>query len=166
MDVAAFIITILATAAAIVSVIVAILAERRARRSERDASAAADRAVKASEQAAAANATIATIQTAIFNGPPWHLDWHAGDTYILTNTSPIAAHEVTLVTEPEGLAFDLDDTFENGSITIGPRSAILFLYGRHFGMSLQQNLIVSWRRADNDQTLSWSHPIPHKPSGA
>lgn len=161
MDVAALIVSIVAALFTGASVAVAWIARSDSKRAGGEAATAQERANAAAERATAAAERMAAIQAAIFDGPPWTMTWAKGDTYLLTNNSPVAAEDVQFETDPVDLQVLLD---EEGPKAIGPRSAVTFMCaGPTFDDGLKRDAIIRWKRPGSNEELEWRHPLPLRP---
>lgn len=124
-----------------------------------DAINAGEEAKRAAERAATATERMAQIQSRIFDGPPWEVTWYGGDTFLLTNNSPVDAHNVTLEFVPEDIASSVTLDSEL-PWNVGAKSARKFMFAPHLGMGMQKDIRVLWRRDGSDVIESWQHPIP------
>lgn len=153
MDLAALIIAFFGTAAAIGSTLMAWTARSDALRAEKEAKASADRATAATER-------MASIQASAFNQPPWSFEWWNGDTYLLTNTSPLDAVDVTIETDPSRLGISVGMDMPG---VIGARSAIRIMYSATMADPWVRNIVIRWRREKGGDLHTWTHPIPARP---
>ncbi|WP_349864121.1 hypothetical protein [Leifsonia sp. WHRI 6310E] len=160
MDVAALFISIIGALATGAAAIIAWVARADSLKAGRDAAAANERASAAAERATTATEKMAQIQSAIFDGPPWVLSWSVGDTYLLTNNSPVEALSVVFETDPPGLFAEVS---EDMPCRIGPRSAISFMWAATFGRGMKKDAVVTWQRPGSEERLEWRHPLPRRP---
>ena len=124
-----------------------------------DALKSAQRAERAEESArdAQIRSNAALEALAFLAGPPWKLEFVSGDAYMLINNSPLDANEVVIDHDASGGASI--DAFD-GPQTIGPRSAIKFMFNWSLGTGVRRNLLVSWKREGHDDLLHWKYPFP------
>ena len=99
-DVAALWIAFVSAAAAIATAVIAWTARADALRAEKKADDASAEAQKSAARATAATEKMAAIQTRIFDGPPWTVEWLNGDSYLVTNNCPVDALDVRIDGDP------------------------------------------------------------------
>lgn len=155
MEIAALWISFVAAAAGLASAVIAWTARA-------DAIKSGERAQKSADRATAAAERMAHIQSQIFEGPPWAIEYLSGESYLLTNTSPVAARNVRVTSIPETLGIDLD---RDVPFDIGPRSAIKFMYDARLVDPWARDIVVTWTREGDDVERVWTHPIPPKNQG-
>ncbi len=160
MDAAALWISFAAAAAGLASAVIAWFARGDALKAQEEATSAQKEALRAESRSAIAAERIAQIQGAIFDGPPWTVSWFAGDTYLLTNNSPMDACDVVIDGQPDEVVLQVSDTSPR---TVGARSAFKFVFTGHLGIGIERDVVVRWRRPTSDEELTWRHPIPQKP---
>jgi hypothetical protein len=153
MDLAALWISFIAAAAGLGSAVIAWTARADSLKSGERAQRSADRATLAAER-------VAVIQAQVFDGPPWEVMYWSGDTFLLTNTSPIAAQRVTVSSEPDDLDVRLD---RDMPFDVGARSAVKFMYSVTMADPWERDLVVTWTRDGDEAERRWTHPIPPKP---
>lgn len=159
MELAALIIAFAAFGAAAASAVIAwfqradaLAAATRAERSEVAAQQSAASAVDAYRRTAQSLEALAFL-----SGPPWELRHLKNYGFLLTNNSPLPALEVELNHDASGGA-SLSEFV--GPQTIGPRSAVQFIFIGSLATGFQKNLIVTWKREGSDEVLRWVHPFP------
>jgi plastocyanin len=153
MDAAALFIAIISALGTGAAAIIAWTARADSIRATKEAAQSAERATQAVEK-------MASIQSALFDGPPWTLTWFNGDTFLLTNNSTIDAHNVTVETDPENLRLIIQ---EDQPWLIGAKSAVKFMFSASLGDGMKRDLLVSWQRGENEEAFHWRHPIPTRP---
>lgn len=160
-DIVALIVAIVGVVAALGSTIVAVLAQIAASRSATKADAAQKDAQAASERAAAASERMAMMQASVFNSPPWSIEWFAGDTHLLTNTSSVDAIDVVLSCSNDRahMRYGMDEM----PGTIGARSAVKVMAGMTMATPWVTDIVVTWRRPGDETAHTWRHPIPQRP---
>ncbi|MBC9953880.1 hypothetical protein ICM05_04365 [Leucobacter sp. cx-42] len=131
--------------------------------SRADSIKAQDLAQASADKATTANTQMAAIQTSVFNSPPWSFEWWDGDTFLLTNTSPMDAVDVTIGTVPDNLGIRIGLT--EMPATIGARSAVKIMYGATMADPWVTNIVVTWSRVSDGERLTWAYPMPPKPRG-
>lgn len=160
MEMAALWVSFFATAAGLASAVIAWVARADALKAQARADEAQKDAARLEGRATAAAERIAHIQSTIFDGPPWVVAWFGGDTYLLTNTSPVDAHEVTIDGEPDDISLQVSDTDPR---FVGAKSAFKFMFSPNLGTGWERDVVVRWKRPGSDEELTWRHPIPAKP---
>lgn len=160
METASLWIAIVSAAFTGASVVVALIARADSKRATADAAAAQIAAATSAERAASATEKLATIQSQIFDGPPWSVEWFNGDTFIITNNSPVEALNVEIDGQPDNVVLQVD---ELGPRTVGARSAFTFMFAAMMNQRMRRDVVVTWQRPGNSTVLSWSHPIPARP---
>lgn len=155
-DVGLLIATGIASAAAVAAVVVALLARA-------DSKSAGARAQEASERAAGAAERLAQIQGRTFDGPPWRIEWWGEHTFLVTNESPVDAHDVVIGTEPRHLSLVLDSSHQV-PFGLGAKSAFKFAFAATYDDGFRRDIVLTWRRDGDDRRRSWSHPIPDPPT--
>jgi len=153
MDVAAFVFAVLSSLAAVAAVVVAVIARNDSQKAGVDAEAAANRATIATEK-------MATIQSRIFDGPPWTVAYFGGDTYIVTNNSPVDALDVVFDSDSPEVTIQMTNIEPQ---TVGAKSAVKFMFVAMLNTPFERNIVVTWRREGAEGTFRWQHPIPLKP---
>jgi hypothetical protein len=98
---------------------------------------------------------------ALLSGPPWRIEWLSNDAYLLTNSSPLPAFDVTL----ENLAAHSTISGYEGPETVGAKSAIKFLFSASMATGFQRDVLVRWKSEASDTVHEWKHPIPPRGNG-
>lgn len=160
MEAAALWISFVAAAAGIAASVIAWFARSDALNAQEKADVAQREAAISEGRSVAAAETIARIQSTIFEGPPWVVTWFGGDTYLVTNNSPVDALEVVVDGQPDDIVVRVTDTAPR---TVGAKSAFKFMFSATFGTGFERDLVVKWKRAGSEEELTWRHPIPLKP---
>ncbi|GAA2171144.1 hypothetical protein GCM10009846_03960 [Agrococcus versicolor] len=159
------ILSLLASSAAVAGVVVAIVAHQRAEEAAGRAASAEERAVTAAERAAASGAMIAAIERSIFDGPPWSVAWSGGDTFLVTNNSPLPALAVEVRSIPDSLELHLDAS-QRQPFDLGPKSAFAFMFAPTYDDPFRRDIVVRWRREEAGPVMEWTHPLPPRPRGS
>jgi hypothetical protein len=157
-DLAALWIAFVSAAAAIATAVIAWTARADALRAEKKADDASTEAQKSAERATVATEKMAAIQTRIFDGPPWTVEWLNGDSYLVTNNSPADALDVRIDGDPVDEIQIQVGTPEPR--VIGAKSAFKFGFSTSMATPWERNIIVRWRREPNGEEMTWKHPIP------
>lgn len=158
MDVAALWIAFVSAAAAIATAVIAWTARADALRAEKKADDASEEAAKSAERATAATEKMAAIQTRIFEGPPWTVKWLNGDSYLVTNNSPVDALDVRIDGDPMSEVQIQVGTTEPR--VVGAKSAFMFGFSASIVTPWERSIVVRWRREPNGEEMAWKHPIP------
>lgn len=161
MDPASLTIAVVGAVAAGASAIMAWVARADSLRAEEKADKARAQAQAAAERATAATEQMSMMQASVFNSPPWALEWSAGDTYLLTNTSSVDAIDVSIDCPAENVAFQVGMDSMPGEV--GARSAIKLMIVRSMGSGWVVELVVKWRRPHDDELHTWKYPVPPRP---
>lgn len=163
MEMAALWISFVAAAAGIAAALIAWFARGDALKAQEKAEAAQREAAISEGRSVAATETLARIQSTIFEGPPWVVSYLSGNSYLLTNSSPIDALEVTIDGAPDGIDVEAAGAMPR---TVGAKSALKFMFSASMGSPWERDIVVTWRRQDDGPPLVWRHPIPPKPKTA
>lgn len=150
MESAALWISFVSAAATVAAAVVAWFARADSIKAGHEARTASERAAQATER-------MAQIQSRIFDGPPWEVEWFGGDSYLLTNNSPVDAHDVRIDGYPEDVVLQVGEELP---WEIGAKSAVKFMFSASLGHGFLRDIIVTWRRDGSDESLTWRHPIP------
>lgn len=145
-----------------VAVLVAALSLWLAILARRSASKSAQRAEDAGERATRASERIASIQSTIFQGAAWSISSFETNSYLLTNTSALAAENVTLAHDPHDPHAQRMEWQDESGVTIEPWSATKFMIGYSMttGPSIRRDIVVTWNRPGEAEVRTWRHPVP------
>lgn len=160
MEMAALWISFVAAAGGIAAAVIAWFARADALQAQEKADAAQRDAAISEGRSVAAAETIARIQSANFDGPPWVVSFLQGDSFLLTNSSPVDALGVTVAGAPDGVVLEVAGATPR---TVGAKSALKFAFAANLGTPWERDIVVNWKRADDGPTIEWRHPLPAKP---
>jgi hypothetical protein len=89
------------------------------------------------------------------------LKWFGGDSYLLTNNSPLDAHGVQIKGDPSDIDLQVgkDLPWE-----VGAMSAEKFMFAARLGHGFARDVVVTWTRDGSPERLSGRHTIPLRPT--
>lgn len=91
------------------------------------------------------------------NSVKWELKSNGGDTYLVANTGDAVAKHVEV-----GANDDLHMAQVPEPEDVAPGEALEFM-AIVLGAVKDRRVLVTWRDAQTDETLTWKHPLPQRP---